>query len=101
MSSSGLTGGSSNKIAIMGKNIQQDLFLQIALQTLEKVNPYKLVLNELKKRVTLRKIGGAHFATLSECSKGGKRILYEKIFVLGAGKGASKMAEATEKYFGA
>ncbi|MFA6435521.1 MAG: DUF4147 domain-containing protein [Candidatus Gracilibacteria bacterium] len=56
-----------------------DLLLKIALQTLEEINPYSLVLNELKK---------------IDPSK------YEKIFVLGAGKGAFKMAEAAEKNFG-
>ena len=66
-----------------------ELLLRIALRTLKQINPYALVLNELKKNVTLR------------LSKGDKRIWYEKIFILGVGKGASKMAEATEKHFGA
>jgi len=58
---------------------ERAILLDIAKKTLEAINPYALVLNELKKL---------------DSSK------YEHVFVIGTGKGASKMAEAAEKHFG-
>jgi len=58
---------------------ERAILLDIAEKTLEAINPYALVLNELKKL---------------DSSK------YEHIFIIGTGKGASKMAEAAEKNFG-
>ena len=57
---------------------ERAILLNIAEKTLEAINPYTLVLNELKKLDTSK---------------------YENIFVIGTGKGTAKMAEAAEKHF--
>jgi len=58
---------------------ERAILLDIAEKTLEAIDPYTLVLNEFKKL---------------DSSK------YNRIFVIGTGKGTAKMAEATEKHFG-
>lgn len=58
---------------------EREILLDIAEKTLEAINPYNLVLNELEK---------------FDSSK------YKRIFVIGTGKGAAKMAQAAEKHFG-
>lgn len=58
---------------------EREILLDIAEKTLKAINPYTLVLNELAKH---------------NFSK------YDRIFVIGTGKGTAKMAEAAEKHFG-
>ena len=57
----------------------REFLLNITEKVLEEINPFHLVLKELGK---------------IDYSK------YDRIFVIGAGKGASKMAEAAEKILG-